>query len=124
MEEMRDITFEGKTPMGQFVYGSLLEFPDGDCFICTPNSDNTLDKHFVLPETLAQYTGIEDKNGRRIFDGYRVRVPMYGLFEKLILMKGTVEWKNGAFHVKWDDEDKGRHFLGYLEDVEVIEEVM
>lgn len=122
---MWNTRFRGRTPSGQYVFGSLIVFPDMDCFICTPNSDNTLDKHFVLPETVFQDTGIKDKSGRPIFDSDRVIVPMYRMERsEPILMKGTVEWGNGAFHVKWDDEMYGRHFLGYLENVEIIEEVV
>lgn len=120
---MCDTRFRGRTPSGGFVFGSLIVFPDMDCFICTPNADNTLDKHFVLPETVSRDTGIKDKNGRPIFDSDRVVVPMYRPERnEPNFMKGTVEWRNGAFHVKWDAEMYGRHFLGYLEDVELITE--
>lgn len=74
----------------------------------------------VIPETVGRYTSLTDKNGKMIFEGDRVRVPMHKVGETPNYMTGFVEWINGAFSVTWDDTQFGRHFVGYLENIEII----
>lgn len=73
-----------------------------------------------IPETVGQYTGLTDKNNKPIFEGDKVRVPMHKVGETPNYMTGFVEWINGAFSVTWDDTQYGRHFAGYLENIEII----
>lgn len=74
----------------------------------------------VIPETVERCTGLTDKNDTLIFEGDRVRVPMHKVGETPNYMTGFVEWIKGAFSVTWDDTQFGRHFVGYLENVEII----
>ena len=74
----------------------------------------------VIPETVGRYTSLTDKNGKMIFEGDRVRVLMHKVGETPNYMTGFVEWINGAFSVTWDDTQFGRHFVGYLENIEII----
>lgn len=97
---MREILFKGKrTDNGEWVEGRLLaddvivpkgqEFETEDIYIIADN----LMGFEVIPETVGQYTGLTDKNGKKIFEGDIVEN----------------EW-NGRKHLVEYYEDRGGYF--------------
>lgn len=115
---MREILFRGKrVNNGEWVEGTYLGdyFSDGRLFCIRRNSIN----YCIDPATVGQYTGLQDKNGNKIFDSDIVSAP-YWRGQKVEMMKGLIEFSKGAFSVVWQDTMYGKHFAGYVTDMEVI----
>lgn len=69
---MRDIEFRGKrTDNGEWVYGNLVRGCDEKYAYIVEFGNRELCRNYVNvnPDTVGQYTGLTDNNGKKIFEG-------------------------------------------------------
>lgn len=116
---MREILFRGKRlDNGKWIEGHLIRCENGRTRICESKTDIfCYEKDCSIIQTVAhetetftvgQYTGLKDKNGKRIFEGDIV----LGLFHYELTAKGVVTFRDGAFGLRWN-RGKVREFSAF-----------
>ena len=120
---MREILFRGKRlDTGEWVQGFYSRVTDNwtpknvhfiTCFKDLSNGETILTGTYsVDPATVGQFTGLTDKNGKKIFEGDIVRVdfhPEYIGIKSRPSYIGVVEYREGAFGIY--EKGKGTQYF-------------
>jgi uncharacterized phage protein (TIGR01671 family) len=89
---MREILFRGKyTPNGSWIMGDLYQYQSGL---------KAIKGNMVIPDTIGQFTGLTDKNGKKIFEGDIVRLDIAG-----VIFNAVCKFHSGSFGLVW-------HYMG------------
>ena len=113
---MREILFRGKSINSKMIVYSMsisngtIKRKQNDMFMeIEPNKWVG-----VHPESISQFTGVTDKNGKKIFEGDSVKkiVKSGFCFDK----EGTVVFENGKFFIRATDEDMDFNLKSYWDD--------
>lgn len=121
----REILFKAKRiDNGEWVEGCIVidqSRLDRFKYRIQPIESGVLYAHPIDPDTLCQYTGLTDKNGKKIWENDILKCKKYigGNFVDYCIEVGYVEMKHGAFGLHRIKNDAYyRPFKDWLEDYE------
>lgn len=93
--------FRGKRKdNGEWIEGFLYITHNGEHEIGSYDDELDIERitYIVIPETVGQYTGLYDKNGKSIFEG---DIVAGGLIWQEKRKNGLVAFKDGSFGLTW-----------------------